>query len=382
MTDDFSGGWPRLTGVPVDIDGLPTHAMANGAGDTESRPGISAVGVALPAGRLAVEEIHEVWRNVPLDVVRRRGVTHRAVCDPDADAVTLAAEAAGVALEGSSATPEAVFLGSQTGPYLTKAGAALLVDMAGLPRSSFAADVQFSGKSGTAALLCALAWVRAGFADAALAVGTDTLGPHIAPGDPQEYTAGSGAVALLVTRDAALATVDATGSATSDTNDGFRADGERHIRTGGTVMTATDIGLYDHCLTAWEQLGPPIEPPRFLAGPQPDAVTPIRLARRLGLPERCAFACVVAQAIGDTGAAAPLLGLVRALEMAVPGDRVALLGYGCGAGSDALLLTVRSPATHTGLQQALMTRRSVDYATASRHERHFQGLERLVGSYE
>lgn len=374
----MSGGLPGGTGLPADVASVlppPTGAATSG-------PGISAVGVALPAGRLAVEEIHEVWRNVPLEVVRRGGVTHRGVCDPDADAVTLAAEAAAGALRGMSVTPQAVFFGSQTGPYLTKANAALLVDMAGLPRSSFAADVQFSAKSGTAVLLCALAWVRSGLAEAALAVGTDTLGPHIAPGDPQEYTAGSGAVALLVTRDAALATVDATGSATSDTNDGFRVDGERHIRTGGTVMTATDIGLYDHCVTAWEQLGPLTEPPRFLVGPQPDAVTPVRLARRLGLPDQCALPCVVAHGIGDTGAAAPLLGLARALELAVPGDRIAVLGYGCGAGSDALLLTVRSPAADTGLQAALTTRRQVSYATASRHERHFQSLERLVGSYE
>ncbi|WP_328499917.1 hypothetical protein OG828_02220 [Streptomyces sp. NBC_00457] len=374
----MSGDWPRLTGIPVDV----TDAAGNTFGPATNDVGISAIGTALPAGRLAVEEIHEVWRNVPLDVVRRKGVTHRAVCDPDADAVTLAAEATAIALREASATPQAVFFGSQTGPYLTKASAALLADMAGLPPASFAADVQFSGKSGTAALLCALAWVRAGFAEAALAVGTDTLGPHVAPGDPQEYTAGSGAAALLVTRDATLATVDAVGSAVSDTNDGFRADGERHIRTGGAVMTATDIGLYDHCVTAWEQLGPPSKPLRFLAGPQPDAITPIRLARRLGQSDRSALPCVVAHGIGDTGAAAPLLGLARALELAVPGDRIAVLGYGCGAGSDALLLTVRTPATHTGLEAALTRRRPVNYATASRHERHFQALERLVGSYE
>jgi 3-hydroxy-3-methylglutaryl CoA synthase len=355
----------------------------NGIGNSRAAVGVSGIGVALPAGRLAVAEIHEVWGTVPPEVLRRRGVTHRSVCDPDADAVTLAAEATRTALRATEGpVPGAVFFGSQTCPYLTKAGAALLADMAGLPRSVFAADVQFSGKSGTAALLCALAWVGAGFADAALAVGTDTLGPHVAPGDPQEYTAGSGAAAVVVTRDAALATVDATGSATSDTNDGFRTDGERHIRTGGAVMTATDVGLIEHCTTAWERLGALPGPPRFLAGPQPDAVTPVRLAKRLGLPAECAAPCVVAQGIGDVGAAAPLLGLARALELAAPGDRVAVLGYGCGAGSDALLLTVRAPATDTGLSEALTARRMVSYAAACRQERHFQGLDRLVGSYE
>jgi hydroxymethylglutaryl-CoA synthase len=367
------------TGIPWNRFGFP------GDGDSPSRNGVgvSGIGVALPTGRLAVEEIDEVWGNVPLEVVRRRGVTHRSVCDPDADAVTLAAEAARTALRGAEGPPPgAVFFGSQTSPYLTKAAAALLVDMAGLPRSVFAADVQFSGKSGTAALLCALAWVGAGFAEAALAVGTDTLGPHVAPGDPQEYTAGSGAAAVVVTRDAALATVDAVGSATSDTNDGFRTDGERHIRTGGAVMAATDVGLIDHCTAAWEQLGAMPGPPRFFAGPQPDAATPVRLAKRLGLPGACAAPCVVAHDIGDVGAAAPLLGLARALELAGPGDRVAVLGYGCGAGSDALLLTARATATNTGLTEALAARRPVSYATACRHERHFQGLDRLVGSYE
>ncbi|UGY94134.1 hydroxymethylglutaryl-CoA synthase [Streptomyces gobiensis] len=366
------------------MNGRVSDATASTASSASTADaGISGIGVALPTGRLAVEEIHQVWGNQPLEVVHRQGLTHRSVCDPDGDAVTLAAEAARLALDSADcAPPGAVFFGSQTGPYLTKASAALLVDMAGLPPSTFATDVQFSGKSGTAALLCALAWVRAGLAPSALAVGADTLGPHIAPGDPQEYTAGSGAAAVVITREAALATVDATASATSDTNDGFRADGERHIRTGGTVMTATGIGLMAHCTSAWEGLDSTPEQLRFLIGPQPDAVTPARLAQRLGLPKERATACVVAQGIGDVGAAAPLIGLARALELADPGDRLAVVSYGCGAGSDALLLTVRRPATGTGLAGALTVQRQLSYATAARYERHFQGLERLVGSYE
>lgn len=359
---------------------------------------ISGIGVALPFSRLAPGEINTAWDNEPAEVVERMGVHERTACDPDADVVTLAAEATDVALREAGGGPVgAVFLGTQTGPYLSRASAAVVAEIAGLGNDVFATDVQFAGKSGTAALLCALAWVRAGLSEQALAIGADTLGPHVAPGDPAEYIAGSGAAAVLVaaagsTPDGdpgaagALATIDGCASYTSDTPDGFRLDGERYIRTGGAAMNATGVGTIDHCRGAWERLATEqaitTDDIDVVVTSQTDARSPVKLARALGFSANRAGSAVVADRTGDTGAASPLIGLARALGAAAAGARIAVISYGQGAGSDAVLLTSTRPPRGTGLDAALSTSERVSYAAAVRAERRYAGHDRLVGTFE
>lgn len=360
-----------------------------------SGTGISGIGVALPSGRVSPAAIHAAWDNEPLDIVQRAGVRSRTVCDPDADVVTLAAEACEVAIGEAADRPiGALFLGTQTSPYLTRASAAVVAEIVGLGPATFVTDVQFSGKSGTAALLCALSWVAAGHAESALACGADTLGPHVAPGDPAEYTAGSGAAAVVISRSAtpkaaageALASFDGWASSTSDTADAFRLDGERYIRTGGSVMTATDIGLVDHCQAAWSQLATScnVSPGGVdhLVVSQPDATTPVRLARRLGFEPAVAEGSVVAGVTGDTGAASPLIGLAAALQAAKTGARIVVVSYGCGAGSDALAFTAQKRPADTGLDAALARSEELTYPAAVRAERRYVSHERLTGSFE
>ena len=43
---------------------------------------------------------------------------------------------------------------------------------------------------------------------------------------------------------------------------------------------------------------------------------------------------------GDTGASSPFIGLAKVLEEAKAGDKIFLVSYGFGAGSDAVSLTV------------------------------------------
>jgi hydroxymethylglutaryl-CoA synthase len=245
--------------------------------------GISAFGVALPRTRIALRDIHEVWENSPWALIERAGVVERTVCEPDMDAITLAADAARNAMAMVHCDDvDAVFLGTQTGPYLSRASASVLVDVLGVGPDVFATDLQFAGKSGTAALLLAAAWVGSGFGECALAIGSDTLGVHAAPGDPTEYWAGSGAVAFLVDRETRVAVLERGTSYTSDTPDGYRLDGERYFHRGGSTMTVTDVGFPAHARGAWTRLGVNGEGVDRLAIQQPDAAQPKKIVALLG----------------------------------------------------------------------------------------------------
>jgi hydroxymethylglutaryl-CoA synthase len=350
--------------------------------------GISGVGVALPRTRLATREVHRVWANLPWAVVERAGVVERTVCEPDMDSLTLSADAARRALRSADVeTVDAVFLGTQTSPYLSRASAGVLVDVLGVGPNVFSVDVQFAGKSGTSAMLMASAWVASGFGVRALAIGSDTLGVHAAPGDPFEYGAGSGAAAFVVDRDARLATLERVASFTSDTPDGYRLDGERYFHRGGTTMTVTDVGYPAHARGAWADLtrgaglaaGEPVD---HLVLQQPDAAQPKRIAAMLGAPPSALDGCVLSDRIGDTGAASPLLALARTLTFASAGDRVGVVSYGVGAGSDALLLHAVAQPPPTGLDELIDQGVVVDYATAVRYERRYQTHPRLVSTFE
>jgi hydroxymethylglutaryl-CoA synthase len=343
--------------------------------------GILGTGAALPASRVALEQIQRAWANQPLSVVERLGVRERAVVEPDVDAITLAAEAGERALRGiDPPSVDALLLGTQTSPYLTRSGAAIVAEMLGLRADVFVTDVQFSDKSGTAAALLAVGWIRGGLGRRVLAIGADTLGQHAAPGDPFEYTAAAGAGAWLLGDEPGAATVEAVASNAGDTPDRFRLDGERHLRTGGAVMAG--LALERHVRPAFAALGVAPEDVDQLVTAQPDAAAPKRIARALGVAPAALEAGLVAADVGDAGAAAPLLGAARVLDRTTEGERLVVVAHGAGGGADALLLRTTGVPLDSGYAAAVARRMPVDYPTAVRYERRYAGHERLVGSFE
>lgn len=361
--------------------------------------GIWGYGVSIPSRRIAVETINHVWQNIPLETVKRLNVKERTVLGPDEDTVTLAADAAFGALTMSEMQREqvgALFFGTQTSPYLTRPAAAILVDALGLDGNVFAADVQFSGKSGVSALLMAVAYVRAGMAEAAIAIGADTLSSHVSPGDSLEYTAAAGAGAVVVSSGAGLATVEAHGSYTSDTPDRFRLDGERYIRTGGSAMTNSSVGMRKHVARAWQALiteetaksGQPCgaDDFKYLVIQQLDGRGPFDIGRTLGFTKEQIVPGIVVDRVGDCGAATPLISLARVLDQALPDERVAVVSYGFGAGSDVVTLRTSPSVSRVGRKRivdALIQKRVViDYANYIKLERKYHTHERKVGTFD
>ncbi len=81
--------------------------------------------------------------------------------------------------------------------------------------------------------------------------------------------------------------------------------------------------------------------------------------------------------IGNTYAGSSLIGLTAILDEARPGDRIFMVSFGSGAGSDAFSIRVtdrivdvqdRAPKT----QEYIARRKVIDYATYARYRRMLQ----------
>ncbi|RMF57288.1 MAG: hydroxymethylglutaryl-CoA synthase, partial [Calditrichaeota bacterium] len=104
---------------------------------------------------------------------------------------------------------------------------------------------------------------------------------------------------------------------------------------------------------------------------QPNARFPRKAAEMLGFTPQQIKAGLLSPQIGNTYAGAALLGMTAILDEASPGDRILMVSFGSGAGSDAFSFRVTeniknvrhlSPTT----QDYIRRKSYVDYATYAR----------------
>ena len=105
---------------------------------------------------------------------------------------------------------------------------------------------------------------------------------------------------------------------------------------------------------------------------QPNKKFPQRAAKLLGFSEEQIKIGLLSPIIGNTYAAASPLGLTAVLDTAKPGERVLLVSFGSGAGSDAFDLRVTDKVTErqgkAPKTQAYIDRRvEIDYALYARY---------------
>jgi hydroxymethylglutaryl-CoA synthase len=190
-----------------------------------------------------------------------------------------------------------------------------------------------------------------------------------------EYTAGAGGAAYIIGPAAeSLAVIEAAYSYVTDTPDfwrrahavypehGQRFTGEpayfKHITEAGKAMLAA--------------MGATAADYRFAVFHQPNTKFPQRVAGMLGFkPEQIAPGLLV-PVIGNTYAGASLIGLSATLDQAAPGDRILVVSFGSGAGSDAFSIRVteaieerRGLAPKTA--DYIARRTQIDYATYARY---------------
>jgi hydroxymethylglutaryl-CoA synthase len=334
--------------------------------------GIVGYGAYVPRYRLPGSEVDRIWT----DGQAGSPVKEKAVPGPDEDTATMSIEAARNALARAGVEPtaiRAVWVGSESPPYAVKPTSTIVAEAIGAVPATQAADWEFACKAGTEALQAAIGFVGSGMADYAMVIGMDTAQGR--PGDALEYTAGAGGAAFVLgPAEEGMAVVEGSFSYVTDTPDFFRRP-YQHFPQHGHRFTG-DPAYFKHVLAAARQLMELLgtAPADYAAAVfhQPNPKFPEQAARSLGFTPEQTRTGLLCPVVGNTYAGSSLLGLTAILDEARPGDRLLLVSYGSGAGSDAFSLRVtdrieerrdRAPRTRAYVER----RKTIDYGTYVRY---------------
>ncbi len=305
--------------------------------------GIVGYGAYVPSYRIKVEEIAKVWGDDPESFKSGLVVNEKSVPAPDEDAVTISVMAAKNALKRAQIDSKkigAVYVGSESHPYAVKPTATIVAEAIDATPNLTAADLEFACKAGTAGIQMNMGLVESGMIEYGLAVGADTS--QGAPGDALEYTASAGGAAYIIGQKNTIADIEETCSFTTDTPDFYRREGQNYPSHGGRFtgkpayfkhvegaakrmfeLTDTTSKDYDYCCFH-----------------QPNGKFYLRAAKKFGFSKEQYQYGLLTPDIGNTYSGAVPLGLSNILDHAKAGDRLFIVSYGSGAGSDAFVMEV------------------------------------------
>jgi hydroxymethylglutaryl-CoA synthase len=330
--------------------------------------GIVGYGAYVPQWRIKSTHIAKIWGSDPERL--RTLLEEKSVPGLDEDAATMAVEASLRALAVARIDPitiGAVYVGSESHPYIIKPTASIVAEALGATPEMTAADLEFACKAGTAGIQICMGLVESGRVKYGLAIGSDTAQGR--PGDELEYTAAAGAAAYIIGKENIIAEIEETYSFTTDTPDFWRREGEAFPRHGGRFTG--EPAYFRHVVSATNGLlkktGKALEDFDYFVFHQPNTKFPLSAAKMLGIPQEKMTRGLLVSQIGNTYSAATLIGLARILDIAKPGERILATSFGSGAGSDSFSIVVtknilRARKKENFIDTMLKKRRYLDYA--------------------
>ncbi len=339
--------------------------------------GIVGYGAYVPRYRLPASEVARIWSEGSGGLP----IIEKAVAGLDEDTLTMSVEAARNALARAQIDPSelrAVWVGSESHPYAVKPTSTIVAEALGAVPYVQAADLEFACKAGSEAIVASIGIVGSGMGRYALAIGMDTA--QARPGDALEYTAASGGAAYIMgPAEEALAVYEASLSYVTDTPDFWRR-AYAHYPSHGHRFTG-EPAYFEHIVSAGKallsELGTTPADYQYAVLHQPNTKFPQRAAQLLGFTQDQIKAGLLVPVIGNTYAGSSLIGLTAILDEAKPGDRIFMISFGSGAGSDAFSIRVtdrivaardRAPKT----QDYIARRKVIDYATYVRYRHKLQ----------
>ena len=334
--------------------------------------GIVSYGVNVPEFRIRAEEIAKVW-GMNADSIRKGlNIQSKSVPAPDEDVVTISVEAARQALLRCKVSPvdlEAIYVGSESHPYAVKPTATIVAEAIEATPTLMAADFEFACKAGTAGIQTCIGLVGSRLIKYGMAIGADTA--QGAPGNMLEYTASAGGCSVIVGDVDVIANINETLSYTTDTPDFWRREGMKYPSHGERFTGKP--AYFKHIVNCGQQImnrcDTKPEDYNYAIFHQPNGKFPINVAKMLGFNFDQIEPGLLTPYIGNTYSAASMIGLAATLDITKPGDRILMISYGSGAGSDAFDISVtdkikkfnRSPEFL--VENMIKSSEDIDYAT-------------------
>ncbi|MCZ7538349.1 MAG: hydroxymethylglutaryl-CoA synthase [Anaerolineae bacterium] len=334
--------------------------------------GIVGYGAYVPRYRLPGREVARVWTGG----LSGSPVQEKAVAGLDEDVITMSIEAAQNALARAAIDPRlirAVWVGSESHPYAVKPTATVVAESIGAAPNVQAADWEFACKAGSEAVQAGIGFVGSGMGGYVLAIGMDTA--QARPGDALEYTAAAGGAAFVIGPAAESAALfQGSYSYVTDTPDFWRRAHQIYPSHGDRFTG--EPAYFAHTVSAgqrlMEMMGTTADDYRWAIFHQPNVKFPLRAGQMLGFAPEKLEPGLLSGVVGNVYAGSSLLGLTATLDIAEPGDRILMVSYGSGAGSDAFDILVteriaerRDRAPH--VRDYVARRTEIDYALYTRY---------------
>ena len=305
--------------------------------------GIVGFGSYLPRYRVKVENISKEWGADPEAIKRGLLLYEKTVPGLDEDTITISVQAARYALQRSGINPQdigAVYIGSESHPYAVKPSGTIVIDALGIGPHVHVASYEFACKAGTEAMYVAYGLVKADEVKYALAIGADTS--QGAPGDALEYSASAGGSAFIIGKDKVAAEFLFTHSYTSDTPDFWRREGEFYPRHAGRFTG--EPAYFRHVVNAGKSLleksGMKPEDFQYAVFHMPNGKFPQMAGKQLGFTKEQIETGWIVPWMGNTYSGSSPTGLSAVLDVAKPGDKIFMVSFGSGAGSDGFIFQV------------------------------------------
>jgi hydroxymethylglutaryl-CoA synthase len=316
-------------------------------------PGIHSIGVAIPLGRLPRGVDAVAWGSTT-----RPG--ERAVAGADEDALTLAVDAGGHALQAADGFARSeiglIVFATTTSPYNEKLGAAIAALALDLRDDVRSIDVTDSVRAGLDALQIASDAVTANGA-AALVLAADCRAAE--PGSPGESNIGHAGVAILLSGDGALARIEGFGTVTDEISVRWRRAEQQIVREFEPRLEAHAAyrdAVPSACSSALDAAGLGASEVAWLGIASPEARAGAMAQRKAGLDGAKAVNTLTGT-IGYTGAPAALLTLAQVVEESEPAQALIVAAAGDGAG--AVVLRRGTAGRNGALRHALARRREL-----------------------
>ncbi|HHI69162.1 MAG TPA: hydroxymethylglutaryl-CoA synthase [Planctomycetes bacterium] len=308
--------------------------------------GIVGWGSSVPKYRIKVEEIARQWGEDPESFKKGLMLREKSVPGPDQDTITISVEAARYALQRASyVDPEeigAIYIGSESHPYAVKPSGVTVAEAIGMQPDFHTADLEFACKAGSQGMFLAWSLVDSGKMKYALGIGADTS--QGAPANALEYSASAGGAAFLFGREKVVAEVVETHSYATDTPDFWRREHEFYPQHGGRFTG--EPAYFHHLLSCarivMEKAGMKPSDFAYAVFHMPNGKFPMRAGKILGFKKEQIEPGWVVPILGNTYSGASPMGLAATLDIAKPGERILMVSFGSGAGSDGFIFETTS----------------------------------------